>query len=39
LYYKEVTEACVGSDETRRSVSCSRSVFSQPLTTHNYTVF
>jgi len=21
LYYKEVTEACVGSDETRRSVS------------------
>ena len=21
LYYKEITEACVGSDETRRSVS------------------
>lgn len=28
LYYKEITEACVGSDEQRRTVSCLR--FSVP---------
>ena len=29
LYYKEITEACVGSDETRRTVRC-HNVLGQP---------
>lgn len=26
LYYKEITEACVGSDEARRAVSCGKTI-------------
>lgn len=31
LYYKEITEACVGSDEARRAVSCKMSSFVRVL--------